>query len=459
MVNVTRMFADAINFPIVLGLGMAVLIPLLAFEVLTESFVLGRFWNLSWADLRGFVLRANIWSLVAGIPTKLVNSMLYTSLLPRDLPAYFDRYPFAIACGTAVYFAVTVVVESLCAARWITEHGLKISRGHLWGAVLIANLATYVVVAPLHYHLTRPIQHITQFSSDTRWYTATADKVLFVQAATGHLKVVNPDGSSEQVIVPHLVRDYLVSSNLDFCLYRGGDNHLHFYNRKKDVERIVWKTKEAFFFDQVAFSPSGERIAVVSKEQKSLEIVNLLNDTRMHKDLVMTNSLQFAGVAWSTDESKLYLSFTRTITEVTVTSNRLSFHSTARTNASDVLPTFGRLPEHGQWRTSEDWGASFDSDHCGEKSARVEHGLGSGLVIFRQAAANPAGPFYLRVNPGLLHISSVGFKDVAFLGDCEACMVAANGYLYIVDLSAKRLGTLAQGDRFSLLTERYLKGL
>lgn len=42
--------ADAIDIPLVLGLGIAVLVPLLAFQVLVEAAVLRGLWELPYKD-------------------------------------------------------------------------------------------------------------------------------------------------------------------------------------------------------------------------------------------------------------------------------------------------------------------------------------------------------------------------------------------------------------------------
>ena len=91
----TPIFADAIDIPIVLFFGIIVLVPLIAFEVFIEALVLKRIWHLPYGELCTFTFFANFWSLLAGIPTKVLNAFLYAHLLPDDIPGFFARYPFA----------------------------------------------------------------------------------------------------------------------------------------------------------------------------------------------------------------------------------------------------------------------------------------------------------------------------------------------------------------------------
>jgi hypothetical protein len=48
----TPILADAIDFPVMLGIGLMVLIPLLLFQMGVEGFLLGRFWRIPFRELR-----------------------------------------------------------------------------------------------------------------------------------------------------------------------------------------------------------------------------------------------------------------------------------------------------------------------------------------------------------------------------------------------------------------------
>ena len=106
-------FADAIDLPLVAFYGIVVLVPLMLFQVAVEGGILSHTWRSPFRELVRPVLLANCWSLLAGIPTKLLNGAIYAYLLPNDLAGYFARYPFAVTMGTLVFFVVTVFVEPL----------------------------------------------------------------------------------------------------------------------------------------------------------------------------------------------------------------------------------------------------------------------------------------------------------------------------------------------------------
>jgi hypothetical protein len=85
-------FADAINFPLVLVAGIVVLAPLMTFEVLVEGLVLKKAWRLPYGQVCTFTFFANCLSLLAGITTKILNAWLYEHFLPGDIPGFFARY-------------------------------------------------------------------------------------------------------------------------------------------------------------------------------------------------------------------------------------------------------------------------------------------------------------------------------------------------------------------------------
>jgi hypothetical protein len=127
------------------------------------------------------------------------------------------------------------------------------------------------------------------------------------------------------------------------------------------------------------------------------------------------------------------------------------------TNGLMLLRCYGRAGGGG-WFGSDDWGRSYNDDSCGNLKVWSEPGLGSGLTIHREDHDRKP-VLYLHVNPGLLHIARFYFGDAAFLEGCRECLFEANGYTYLLDVEERRVGTVAVGERFILLTDRYQKHL
>ena len=452
--------ADAINIPFVFGLGLAVLVPLMAFEIFAEAFILRSVWRLPFRHLCRFTLFANLWSLIAGIPTKILNSWLYSFFMPEDLPGFFARYPVAVGIGTLVYFAITIAVEGAYAFRWLRRNEHVIARSAVWKGILVANLATYAVLAPLHYFATRPMHQVHKFTQNTLWTQHGPTTVLFTDRM-GQLKSIHADGSGPQSLVPMVVRDYLVSTNLNVILFRGGDGNLHLYRRDEAQSNLVMQTHERFQMDQAAFSPSGRRVAFAAKEGNYLEVLDVRTKQRVHQVLLPTfGGFDGPSLAWSDDEAKFYLRGFESNSPVVVAIQpdmTLNIASLESTNGIALLPCFGRVGKGG-WYGSDDWGRSYNQDSCGNLQVWTEPGLGSGLRITREEQER-APILYLHVNPGLLHIARFYFGDAAFLEGGGECLFEVNGYIYLLDVQAKRVGTVARGDRFILLTDRYQKRL
>jgi hypothetical protein len=454
-------FADAINFPLVLGFGIIVLVPLIAFEVFSEAFLLSRIWKRSARGLWSFALRANCGSFLAGIPIKIVNTVLYGLLLPEDLPSYFARYPLFVAVGSFLYFLVTVLVEALVAFRWVARERVSIGRGAVWKGITLANIATYVVLAPLHYIATRPTHQVKQFSKDTHWSKHPETRILFADSNGGRLKSIHADGSDEQVIVPFAVRDYLISPDMNLCLFRNPNGDLYLHRRDTGKTNWVCHIEERFQMNSAAFSPTGRYVAFASKNKKSIDVFEPENGKRIHESISETFDSDEPSVAWSRDEQMLYLNGfeSKWVVAVTIGSEgHLDSQYVADTNSIRLLPCYGRLSKFG-WYGASDWGRSYYEDKCGNLKARTFPGLESGLRIDSEETGPKKTRFYLYVNPGLLHLPRFQFRDVAFLDDCRECVFDTQGYIYILDLERRRVGTLASGERFILMTSRYQKQL
>lgn len=470
------LLADGIDLPLFLGFGLAILVPLMLFEVGIEALVLSKVWRISYGELCRYALFANCWSLVAGIPTKILNGILYgTVLLPQDMPGFFAGYPFAVTIGTLIYFLVTVLVEGWYAFRWLRKNQFELARREIWRGVILANLASYAVVAPLHYYLTKPTNDIKEFTRDARWSSHPATKIIFTDPANGWLKAVNIDGSAAETIMPVASKDYLVSADFNICVFRGQDGNLYLYRRDRGQTNLIWKTGKHFRMDQVAFSPSAERVAIVAGDGESIEVVDVKNGQRIHQPFVNSDSPAYdLSLAWSKDEAKFYVTsgkehsvatigtklllMTEALNNTNTSEWYLAIEPINDTNGLSILTCYGRIGSHGWWSSGDDWGALFHDDECDGLNARSEPGLGSHLSIYRKDH-NRSRVLTVAVNPGLLHLGSFDFEDVAFLEGGGECLFEASGYIYVVDINRKRIGTVTKGERFILLTPRYQKHL
>jgi dipeptidyl aminopeptidase/acylaminoacyl peptidase len=455
----TPIFADGIDIPIVLGWGLAVLIPLMAFEVFVEAFVLRKLWHLPFGDLCRFTFFANCWSLVGGIPTKILNAFLYGALLlPHDIPGFFARYPFAIAVGSFIYFVITVAIEGAYAFRWRRLNQVTLLTREVWRGVILANVVTYAVLSPLHYYGTRPVSDVKEFTNDARWSSHQSTKIIFTDPLNGYVRAISLDGSNPETIVPAAAKDYLVSADLKTCLFRGANGDLYLYRAGRGESRLIWHTDERYSVDRAAFSPSGRYVAYASEKDNSIAVVDTETGNQVKEGV--TVQLTEASVAWSTQELKFFIGDMSANPRLAVTiqqESKLAVEALSDTNMPPLLLCYGRVGG-GHWGGGSDWGRFYDRDTCDDLSVWAVPGLGSSLRINHQGRRDDRG-LVVAVNPGLLHLSVFQFSDVAFLAGCRECLFQANDYIYLLDTEQKRLGTVARGERFILLTPRYQKQL
>ncbi len=217
--------ADGIGFDYLITFGVGVLVPVLAFVTVVEAWTMGRVLRTPCRDLWRTSMRANIWSGIAGFPVSLGNSLLASLLLPDDLHGYFARLPWVSLVGYVDQFLVTVAVE---AAWWRRAPAVRAQPRARWRAgVVLANLATYLVLAPLHYLRSRPtVQGVASFEPTTEWAAQPATDIYFVRETDRHLMRVRSDGRDLVELTKEPVADYRIS----------GDDGLLLVKRDADSE-------------------------------------------------------------------------------------------------------------------------------------------------------------------------------------------------------------------------------
>lgn len=451
------MFANGIDLPLLLIWGVIVIVPLMVFQVGVESLILSHRWQLGFRELLRCVFLANCWSLLAGIPVKIFNAWLYSLMLPADLAGFFARYPFAVFLGTIVYLVVTWLVESRYLLKWLErgEHAFSWSR--VRSAVLLANLATYSVLGPVHYFATRPIHNIREFTMDTRWASQPPAQIIYVDTRTRHLKSVYSDGSRPDTIVPLPVVDYQLSADLNLCVFRGPDGFLHLYRRGTGEQNLVWKTQEHFLMEQVAFSPTGRFVAWFSESAQRLEVNDLQSSKRwthaLEGDRIRTR------VVWSVEESKFVISTSGKSVLIQVTpENGLQELKVSSEVLPPLLAVYGRVGSSGYRISGDEWGPVYDTDVHAELKASTFPGFTSSFRLYRTNDASTR-VVSLSVNPGLLHFPHYDFRfdHPSFLADGHECLFETRNDIYLLDIERKRVGRVAQGHSFILLTSRYSK--
>jgi len=448
--------ADSINLAYVAAFGVAVLVPLTLFVVLVEGIFLSIGLRIPYRRTLLLLLGANLASLAAGIPVKIFNAWMHSQILPQPLPAYFRACPLVIVLGTAIYFVVTLVVEYPIVVRSCRNRTIPVSLRRIALFVFIANVATYAVLAPLHYVRIRPIHDIREFTDDSKWAQRPPVTLYYINGSEALCSVMT-DGHGGRKIVSDTVRDYQYLPNQGIVLYRNGTNDLCIF-RKQDGKHIsCWKTDEDFIMTQVACGPDGRTVAYLSYTGRpnpcELVLYDVESGDRRKTGIVTHEDDYHPEIAWSESPSILFLKHHRQIEAITIDKDT----STSRRqvdSASVVLSeVYGRFSSGAGWGDLN-WGRAFSNDESGGTKARTSYGLFSHLRVTVNGKH-----FSLTDNFGLLKVSNRSFNDVCVLEGGREVIFDDYYYghrnIYLLDVSQRKVGRISEGSRFIILSDRY----
>src|SRR5258708_37311715 len=77
--------ADGIDLPILITYGVGISLPLLLFNATVEAPIMGRFLGIKLSELWPSWFKANVWSLLAGVPALILTEALTGWFLPAEL--------------------------------------------------------------------------------------------------------------------------------------------------------------------------------------------------------------------------------------------------------------------------------------------------------------------------------------------------------------------------------------
>jgi len=426
--------ADGIDLPILLGLGVGVALPLLLFNATIEAPILGRLLGVRWRELWPWWFKANVWSLLAGIPAWMISGMLDERFLPAELGHRFRVYPWFLLLHIGVYFVATCLTEALYTRKIVRETELKADWRALMRAVVIANLASYAVLGPAYVAMAWPKAGVQEFAADTRWAKQPELTVVAVGPG-GQLEAATADGRNRRAVVPHEVRDYVVSADLRQVLYRGQEDRYFLY--QNGTNRAIPDPGFRCFAPGMDFSPSGNRVAFCDGDR--FRIYDCQSDR--WTDLTIEGTGYRNNLVWSTEEERLYLRCGQQWMAVTL--QPTVSHKSLANVPNDFAGHYGKVGT--SWSYD---GPCYGSHQRGELQLMFEGGLVYRLWISKAGQTiltlgDPAGRFILR--------------QAAFVGDFEEVLTEGGGYVYLLDVDAKRIGPIMQGSKCIALAPPFLK--
>jgi len=427
--------ADGIDLPIAIGYGVGIFLPLLLFNATIEAPIMGRFLGIKFSEMWPSWFKANVWSLLAGIPALVVNEALTGWFLPVELGERFRAYPFFLLIFIFVFFTATCLVEYLYARRIVRKTGVQVGPGAMAKGVLLANLASYVVLGPVYFFIEYPRTDVHEFAPDARWSKQPALTVVAV-GPNGQLVAATVNGRSNRVVVPYAVRDYVVSADLAQVLYRGtGDRFCFFkHGTNQPVPEIGFWCRAP----EMDFSPGGKYAAFIKWDTHQIRVFD--STVGQLRDVPTFGEGNNCRLIWSSREDTLYL---RTDTkdweivlEPVVAYRRLT------SPPNDFADHYGRVGT--TW--SRD-GVRYTTHQDGPLRLAVR-GWANDLVVWNQKDAvmrlrDPAG--------------QLGIEQAVFLEGREEVVVGVGDFVYVLDVLSKRIGPVMGGQEFIILAKPFSK--
>lgn len=224
------LLADAINLPFVLVAGLVVFGPLTLLVATIETLVMRLRLKVRMRTFFWPVVAANVLSTFAGVLVLIVQEWLVSLTgIRASIPAFVHGYRWVALAVIGCYFAVSVLVEGL----WLIRAKIRTKVGRpaqrILGAVVLANVCSYLVTGPLFYVSSRPYFGGLDTTFDTRW-SANADVPLYyVDADDGTVRRMQMDGSGAGVLVPRPVTSFLVNADESVVVYADPNDEVHAY--------------------------------------------------------------------------------------------------------------------------------------------------------------------------------------------------------------------------------------
>jgi len=380
--------------------------------------------------------KANVWSLVAGIPALMLNEALTGWFLPGELGQRNRAYPLFLLLFILVFFSATCFAEFLYGQRIMRKSGAHIGRAALFKGVLLANLVSYAVLGPVYFLIEYPRSGIQEFAPDTSWFKNPALTVLAVDH-NGQLEAATTGGHNSRIIVPHEVQDYVLSADLAQVLYRGVNDRLYFFARGTNlmVPELGFRCRAP----EMDFSPAGKRAAFFDDETKRVRVYDFTSGR--FRDVPTFGDGFGSSLVWSSAEEKLYLKTGKEYWEIELGPDVA--YRRLRNSPLDFADHYGRLGN--AW--SQD-GVRYRQHQEGDFKLFVLFGFGNQLVVSSQEKIllrfkDPTG--------------ELGIEQAVFLNRSGDVLVGVGDFVYILNVQSRRMGPVMGGQKFIAIAKPFSK--
>jgi hypothetical protein len=176
------------------------------------------------------------------------------------VPAFVRGYRWVACLLIAGYLLKSALVEWLWFTRPYARTRLGITRKGMAGPVLLANMASYLLVGPLFYWATRPHFAGLTTTFDAQW-TANPEQVVYYVDAGGQLIRSRMDGCERRQLARGVAGGYVVAGDEGAVLFQADTRALR-YQRVDEAQAVdVIDCGPVCAFESVSLSPDNREVA------------------------------------------------------------------------------------------------------------------------------------------------------------------------------------------------------
>lgn len=425
--------------------GLGLLTGLMVFLVVAESLFLRLITRKPFGEWVRPVLVANVASLVAGIPVKILGGYLGAQAVRLRMDEFMNLYPMIAFRMVVLYFVVTLLAEGMV-LLWLAARGKwSVTRKRIVIGLVLANVLTYSVLAPLHHMATRPIHNVREWTSSAAWAVRPLTTIAFVDDQQ-RLCTIESDGTGQGVIIGTDVRDYQFVEE-DLVLYRDKENQLRLYNQETRETRLLWKSPHPFGMKDVAFSPAGGMAAVLHEDLRSTPTLTLVDvDSASAAATIELPKLSLRpSIVWSTRPNAFFF-FDGSTTQTLTVGPDWSLSPTS--DALAIQPGYRHL-----YAESTIWDTDYDHWRRDESFRDLQVNAYPFLTSWMTVKRGDE-EITVASGTGYLKMMDHTFTETAILANGREVLFVAGRNIYLLDVETRRVGWLAKGSRMLPLDAR-----
>ena len=449
------MLADGISLPI-LGIGgLVVYGPLTLLVSLIESWIFRLRLAVGVRQVFKRVLWANVLSTMAGaVILVLQDAIVWAAHIQGSIPDFVAGYRWVALVLIGLYFVKTLLVEGLVLTQRSFAERIGRRRSSVLGTVILANIASYALVGPLFYYLTRPAFGGFETRRDTAW-TANADvPVYFIDRHNRHIKVMSASGGDATTLVPYPAMDFLVSADVTAFAFRGTDGYLYAYRRGDTSPTLVWEAPRGFFYMQgVSLSPDHRYLAYAQRtgpdEWNSPCILVVFSLDECTQQVISDQPFHPSWcpvVAWSADGTLLCSDMERdTVGVFDATSGKLvEMRSRESMAPVELVENYARFGAQCGVMSGVGPYVDVHTDRQGDYEADTYRFFGARLRVTKHGKQIA----WIANQYGLLDFGMPAPESPTFLPREHEILLEWWDQLYLIDLDHRRMGLLADGTNY-----------